>query len=41
LFNANSAIFQLYIVFCIKAKTTLLSMRWWWSPLCSRPTRWV
>jgi len=22
----------------IMAKT---SMRWWWGPICSRPTRWV
>jgi hypothetical protein len=73
LFNANSAIFQLYhgppifsgvrvtrslvlylwfvdhcLSFCtfflfdhIMARTSLFSMRWWWGPLCSKPTRWV
>jgi hypothetical protein len=23
------------------ARTSLFSTRWWWGPLCSRPTRWV
>ena len=36
LFIANSSIFQLY-----HDENKLISMRWWWSPLCSRPTRWV
>jgi hypothetical protein len=25
----------------IMARISLFSMRWWWGPLCSRPTRWV
>jgi hypothetical protein len=36
LFNANSAIFS-YIM----ARTSYFSMRWWWGPLCTRPTRLV
>ena len=36
LVNANSAIFQLYLV----ARTSKFSMRWWWSPICTRPTCW-
>jgi len=36
LFNANSGIFQLY-----HGENKLFSMRWWWGPLCTRPTRWV
>jgi hypothetical protein len=36
LFNANSAIFS-YIM----ARTSYFSMRWWWSPLCTSPIRWV
>jgi len=35
LFNANSAIFQLY------HDENKFSMRWWWGPFCTRPTRWV
>jgi hypothetical protein len=36
LFNANSAIFQL-----CHDENKLISMRWWWSPLRTRQTRWV
>jgi len=36
LFNAYSAIFQLY-----HGEKKFISMRWWWGPLCSWPTRWV
>jgi len=25
----------------IKARTSSFSVRWWWSPLCTRPTCWV
>jgi len=25
----------------IMARTSQFSMRWWWGPLCSRPTHWV
>jgi len=25
----------------IMARTSQFSMRWWWCPRCSRPTRWV
>jgi hypothetical protein len=33
LFNANSAIFQLYN---IMARTSQFLMRWWWGSLCTR-----
>jgi len=23
------------------SENKLFSIRWWWGPLCSRPTRWV
>jgi len=23
------------------ARTSTFSMKWWWGPLCTRPTRWV
>jgi len=32
--NANLVIFQLY-----HGENKLSSMRWWWGPVCSRPTR--
>jgi hypothetical protein len=35
LFNANLAIFQLYY------GDKLIFNRWWWDPLCTRPTRLV
>ena len=38
LFNAYSPIFHLLY---IMEKTSWFSMRWWWGPLCSRPTHWV
>ena len=25
----------------ISARTSQFSMRWWWDPLCTRPTRWA
>jgi hypothetical protein len=25
----------------IMTRTSLFSMRWWWGPLCTRPTHWV
>jgi len=25
----------------IMARTSYISMRWLWDPLCTRPTRWV
>jgi hypothetical protein len=36
LFNANWATFQLY-----HGEKKLHSMKWWWCPLGSRPTRWI
>jgi len=36
LLNAISAIFSYIMV-----RTSYFSMRWWWCPLCSRPTSWV
>jgi hypothetical protein len=36
LFNAIRAIFQLY-----RYKNNLHSMKWWWRPFCTRPTRLV
>jgi len=24
----------------IMARTSSFSVRWWWGPLCTRPTRW-
>jgi hypothetical protein len=33
LLNANSAIFRYIMV-----RTSYISMRWWWRPLCTRPT---
>jgi len=33
-FSANSEIFQLY-----HDENKLIPMRWWWCPLCTRPTR--
>jgi len=33
LFSVNSAIFQLY-----HGENEQFSMRWWWGPLCTRPT---
>jgi hypothetical protein len=35
-FNAKWVIFQLY-----HGENKLHSMKWWWCPLCSRPTRLV
>jgi len=23
------------------ARTSYILMKWWWCPLCTRPTRWV
>jgi len=23
------------------ARTSYISMRWWWCPLCTRSTRWI
>ena len=37
LLNANSAIFVSYIM----ARRSQFSMRWRWSPLCTRPTSWI
>jgi hypothetical protein len=32
---------QFFSYMYIMARTSLFSMRWWWGPLCTRPTRWV
>jgi len=36
LFKVNEQSFS-YIM----AITSYILMRWWWCPLCTRPTRWV
>jgi len=25
----------------IMVRTSSILMRWWWGPLCSKPTRWI